>query len=298
MTSLGWRAAVARLVAATLLGSLLALLSGCSVVKLGYRGAGTFTLHWLDRYLELDNKQQTWASERIDAFYAWHRVTQLPEYAQWLTRRTALLKQDPVTAADLLALNADITTWLDIAATKALPDLAALALQLKPAQIAAIETKFAKNNAVFRKDFLDVDLDQRQVARYKTVMWLAELLFGRFSAEQQALIRRASDARPLINESWLSERVDRQRDLIATLRGIAADKPTSEATQDVLKPHVQRATGIGYIPDPVVRAQADAAAAQAAALSAMIVNMTTPEQKRHAIERLQQWAADLMDLSR
>ena len=289
--------AFARLGRTLWLVCLLALLGGCSIVKIAYRNADTLTLRWLDRYVDLDAGQETWAKARIVELHAWHRATQLPVYVGLLHAHRALVQQGSMTQADVLALNASISAQLDAAAMKALPDLAALALQLRPEQIGAIEAKFAKNNADFRKDFLEVDIPQQQESRYKTVLWLAEVLFGRFSSEQEAEIRRRSDARPLMNDLWMTERSTRQRDLLALLRRIQADKPPLESVMALLKAQAVRATGIENIPDPADRARAESAAAHAAQLGVAIVNMTTAEQKRRAVAKLTQWADDLSALS-
>ncbi|MBA3777055.1 MAG: hypothetical protein H0X11_11545 [Betaproteobacteria bacterium] len=275
---------------------IVALAAGCSVVKLSYNNADTLTLLWLNRYVDLDAGQEAWTKDRVREFYVWHRATQLPDYAQMLLRTRTLL-QSPVTKADMLALNAEMATRLDVATTKALPDLATLALQLSPEQIAHMERKFEKNNAEFRKDFLDIDTEPRQENRYKTVLWLAEFWFGRFSPEQEAVIKRASYARPLINELWLSERLARQRDLIVVLKRIQAEKPSPNATLALLKDQAVRATGIANIPNAATRAEAEAAAAHAAQLAAAIVNLTTPEQRQRAMDKLQQWADDFVALS-
>ena len=274
------------------------LLGGCSIVKLAYRNADTLTLRWLDRYVELDDTQSAWAKARIGELHAWHRTTQLPAYVNLLHAQRALVQQGGMTQADVLALNASISAQLDAMAMKALPDLAAITLQLRPEQISAIEAKFAKNNADFRKEFLEPDVEQQQESRYKTVLWLAEVLFGRFSSEQEADIRRRSDARPLMNELWMTERLTRQRDLLALLRRIQAEKPPLESVKTLLKAHTVRATGIAHIPNPADRARAESAAAHAAQLGVAIVNMTTPEQKRRAVAKLTQWADDLNELSR
>ena len=277
---------------------IVALLGGCSIVKLSYRNADTLTLRWLNRYADLDTAQEAFAEERIQEFFVWHRATQLPDYVNWLLATRSMLQQATVTQADILAVNTAISARLDTATTQALPALAALTLQLRPAQIDAIAAKFARNNADYKKDYLDIDFEQRQIARYKTVLWLAEVLYGRFSAQQEATIRRASDARPLMNELWIEERVERQRDLLAVLRRIQVEKPPLDTAQALLREQALRATGITHIPDPAARARAESAGAHAAQLAATIVNLTTPEQKQRASAKLTQWASDLKDLSR
>lgn len=220
----------------------------------------------------------------------------MPDQAQWLQRTRALLNST-LTREEMLALNADVSARLNVAAAQALPDLATPALQLRPAQIAHMAMQFDQNNADFRKDFLDPPVEERQQTRYETVLWLAEVLFGCFSAEQESAIRRASDARTFMNELWLDERISGQRDLIATLRRVQADKPPHEAVAKLLAPHAARATGIMHIPDPLLREQAQTAAEHAAQLAATIVNLATPEQKQRALAKLQQWVDDFRDLS-
>ena len=55
------------------------------------------------------------------------------------------------------------------------------------------------------------DTEDRNKVRYKKSMEQFDLWFGDFSREQEAVLRKASDARPLDNEIWLDERMRRQQ---------------------------------------------------------------------------------------
>ena len=103
--------------------------------------------------------------------------------------------QRNVRTAEILTNYDEIKQRASLTIDKALPDLADLALTLRPQQIARIEKKFAVNNDDYRKDYLRGDIEQHQRLRFKKVMEQAEYWFGDFSREQEALIRRASDAR-------------------------------------------------------------------------------------------------------
>jgi len=119
-----------------LLVSVAVLLAACSQLKLGYDNADTLLAYSLDSYLDLDDEQQRLANERIGALHRWHRATQLPGYVQLLDdaqRRVA----GPLSAADVLAFNAGMRRALAAIGEQAAPDLAALALTLKPAQVVA-----------------------------------------------------------------------------------------------------------------------------------------------------------------
>jgi hypothetical protein len=102
---------------------------------------------------------------------------------------------------------------------KAAPELADLARSLQPDQIATLERKFAANNAEFRKKNMRGDREAQQKFRYQKSMEQFELWFGNFTREQEAQIRKASDARPLDNEIWLDERQRRQKMILARCAG-------------------------------------------------------------------------------
>ena len=274
-----------------------ALSGGCSMLKTTYNNADWLTLMWLERYVEMDAVQEGWAKGRIREFLQWHRHDELPEYVRFLERAETLVR-GPVTAADVLALNAEVSARLDAAVAKALPDMAQVALEVTPAQIAYMERKFQKNNATFTQEYLDITVEERQEARFKTVIWMAEYLYGSLSDEQKETLRRASYARPLVNEAWLAERLGRQRDLLAVLKRIRAEKPPADVVVRLLREQAVRATGIAAIPDPATREAALEASRQAAQLSAMTMNLATPEQKERAIKSLRRWARDLRTLSR
>ena len=273
-----------------------ALSSGCSMVKTAYDNADWLTLMWMERYVDMDATQEEWAKGRIREFLRWHRHDELAEYVRFLERAESLVR-GPVTAADVLALNAEVSARLEAAVAKALPDMAQLALEVTPAQIAYMEMKFRKSNATFTKEYLDVSVEERQEARFKTVIWMAEYLYGSFSDEQKETVRRASYARPLVNEAWLAERLARQRDLVAVLKRIRAEKPPAEVVVQLIREQAVRATGIAAIPDRATREAAMEAARHAAQLSAMTMNLTTPKQKENAIKSLRRWARDLRTLS-
>ena len=65
-----------------IIGLLALLLSGCSAVRLGYDNGPSLALWWLDGYLDLDRSQEARAKPLLEAWFAWHRATQLPDYAQ------------------------------------------------------------------------------------------------------------------------------------------------------------------------------------------------------------------------
>ena len=273
--------------------ALAGLLIGCSALRLGYSNGESIVYWWLHGYVDLEAGQESKTRAVIGDLFAWHRKTQLPEYAQLLVQVRQLLSREAM-PVDVLKVRDELKGRMLAVIDRALPALADLALSLEPRQITHIEQKFASNNENYRKEYLRGDLEDRQSLRYKKVMKQAEYWFGRFSPEQEARIRAASDARPLDNAFWMAERMRRQRELITLLTRIHAQKPGRDATVRMLREYVT--TNFEGTGNEANRAFLDASTDGMAQMVALIVNIATPEQKAHAAKRLQEWIADFQVL--
>lgn len=270
------------------------LLASCSLVRLGYNHGENLTYWWLNSYIDVNSEQQPVVKRQIAQLFAWHRQTQLNDYAG-LLRETQVQLAGPVTQADTLAYYAALKKRASLIVERALPALADLALSLQPQQITHLEKKLADNNEEYRKDHLHRDIDHRQAFRYKKVMKQAEYWFGDFSREQEAVIRQASDARPLQNEIWLAQRHKRQQELLALLKKIQAERPARDTTIALLKRYAQSV--IEPAPDPEHQAFIDASRDSSAQLAAVIINLTTPAQKARAQKNLQKWIDNFQALA-
>lgn len=274
------------------------LFAGCSALRIGYANGENVAYWWLDSYIDFQGDQKLWVKNHIKNLVAWHRKTQLKDYAQLLAQTQQLLQRTdkrPVTQEDVLADYAAVKKRAMLVIDKALPDLAELALSLQPQQIAHLEKKFASNNDRYRKDNLLGSLEDRQRFRFKKVMKQAEYWFGDFNAQQEAQIRAASDARPLNNELWMAERLRRQQDLIRILKQIQAEKPAREHAMSMLRAHATAAFEmLTYDENKIFF---DTSRVANAELAALIVNMATPEQKAHAVKRLQKLIDDCNTLA-
>ena len=90
----------------------LLLLAGCSAgVRLGYNNADTLLVYTIDGYIGLSPEQEQLVKERAGTLIAWHRATQLRDYAQ-LVETTRRRLDGPVTAADVLAFSDAINARL------------------------------------------------------------------------------------------------------------------------------------------------------------------------------------------
>lgn len=269
--------------------------AACSSVRFAYNQGDTLLYWWVNAYLDLDSEQSGQVKEDIGQLFSWHRKTQLKDYSQMLTKLQGQLASGNVTHADLKADYRDIRNRTELLATKALPDLTDLALSIKPEQIAKIEEKFEKNNETFRKKFVRIDNEKKQKLRFKKSMEQFNLWFGEFSSEQEAQLRRASDARPLNNELWLSERIMRQKKIISVLREIQQKKLGREATTELLRNLLKEF--FGRFDAPEHKAFFDAYTDGSINVAYTAIKIATPAQKAHAQKRMQGWIDDFKVLA-
>lgn len=270
------------------------VVSGCGAAKLGYANGESISAWWLNGYVDFDPDQKQIVKNNLSELFAWHRKTQLRDYGQFLGSMQKRL-QHPVSVAETKVDGERIKKYLLVMTERAAPSLAELALTLRPNQLVQIEKKFAANDEKFRKEYLRGDADDRKKFRFKKMLDQAEYWFGNFSAEQEAQIRIASDARLLNNEIWLADKVKRQRELITILKKIQADRPSRDTVAATLRDYMM--AGIERPADHEQKAFFDAASESTAAITTTIINMATPAQKEKAIKKAQQWIDDFNELA-
>jgi hypothetical protein len=273
---------------------LMLALASCSSLRLAYNHGDTLLYWWIDGYVDLDSEQKPWVKKDIDDLFHWHRKTQLRDYTQILLTGQRQLQGNP-NAADLANDYDEVRSRTQLLLFKALPELADLARSLKPEQIARMEKKFAANNAEFRKKNMKGDKEAQQKYRYKKSMEQFELWFGNFTSEQEAVIRKASDARPLDNEFWLNERTRRQRNIVNLVRKVQTEKLSKDATMALLHGLIKD----GFEPPEqadrrqFVETYTDATIQ----LVLTVIRIATPVQKAHAQKRMQGWIEDFNSLA-
>ena len=270
------------------------LLSACSMIRVAYSNGETLSYWWINSYIDVESGQKPWVKARIKRFFEWHRKTQLADYVQLLKLGQRQLQQP----MDKPTMQSDITELKKrsaILVEHALPDMADLALDLRPQQIAAIEKKYASNNSDFRKNYLRGDLAQRQQYRFRKVMDQAEYWLGDFNAEQESVIRKAFDLVPIDHERIYAQRLRRQHDVLDVLKKIAHERPRREVAMALLR---EQALAMLEPPTGESAAYFTAYYDGMANLAMTVINSATPAQREHASLKLQEFIDDFSRLSR
>jgi hypothetical protein len=265
------------------------LLAACSQLKLGYNHADTLLAYSLDSYLKLDDEQRALARDRIAALHRWHRDTQLGATVALLNDAQAKVA-GPVTAADVLAFNAGVNRLLAAIGERAAPDLAQLALTLKPAQVDRLAERLANDTSKARRELVRFAGPESAAQRVERYVERAEDWFGRLSREQRELIRAAIARQPQAQELWLAERERRQRELVAVMARIGAERPAPETAAAWIRDYFAQ---LANPSDPERRGRLAQARAANAELVAQLVNSATPAQRASIQKKLRGYAADL-----
>lgn len=283
--------------------ALLLAVTACSSIRFGYNNADTLALYTLDRYFDLDDAQEDVARERIRVLLAWHRRTELAGYAQFLgtvQRRLDATATAPLSADEVLALQAQMNARLLALGRQAAPDLALLARSLSAEQMARFAGKLAEENAKLRKEReqtarrAQASADAVNAERMKRGLERARDWLGPLTREQEALVREAIVRRPDGEQRWLEERERRQRTLVAILERIRSEQLAPQAGAALLTAYFE---GLAEPAQAERRAALQASRADNAQLIARLLNSTTAEQKAALIKRLRGYADDFTVLA-
>jgi hypothetical protein len=228
----------------------------------------------------------------LTQWFAWHRRTQLPDYAVLLTRAQTEVLAD-TTAARACEWQVDIVKRASIAFEQAVPAAADILLTITPQQIAHLERRYAKNNEEFRDDYLQPDLGKRAELTLKRTVERAEMLYGRLDDAQRARMALALTRSPFDPEAWFAERRQRQQEALQLLRTIVASGATREQVLAGLRTyadHLQRS------PQDAYRRYSERLMEFNCGFAATLHNGTSAAQRRAAAKTLAGWEGDVRAL--
>jgi hypothetical protein len=286
----GWLARARGLVALALAAVALA---GCSALRLSYGQADTFAFIWLDRYVDFDATQGKAARNAIATWFAWHRRTQLPDYADLMTRAESEITAN-TTAERACAWWATVRTRLDRAVEQAVPPFAEVATTLTPAQLEHIEKRYAKTNKEYRDEFLQPDLAERHAATVKRTVDRYESMYGDLENFQKERLERLLSESPFDPARAYDERRARQREALQALTRLSRNKPDAATAQALIRDWVQR---FFVSSSPAYREYAERVTRHNCQIFAELHNGMSPEQRQLASRKLRAYAADLRALA-
>jgi hypothetical protein len=278
---------------AAIIGLCLVVLAGCSAARLGYNQGPQLAQWWLDGYLDFSDEQSPRVRTALNRWFDWHRRTQLTDYAGLLAQARTRL-DGPIDAALVCQWNDQIRARIEPALMQALPLATEIVRTLTPAQLVALEKRYAKNNEKSRQEFLQPDRAERMAASVTRTVERFESFYGRLDENQRRLVADAVAASPAEPGAWIAAREQRQREALEILRGIVDEKPDAARTQQMLRDLARRFDGS---PQPATAAAQQRVVQHHCELIARLHNSTTPEQRRTARDKLRGWEGDARQLA-
>jgi len=264
------------------------LLAGCVSMRIAYNHAPDLAYWKLDSYADFNGEQKPRVKQAITQWMHWHRTTQLPDYVALMALHRQEL-QGPVTPAAVCALFDRGRERVQRAWTQVLPSVVDIALTLQPAQLDHIERKMVKADEDVRKDFVQESTEARHRAYVKRAITSAERLYGDLGPAQRSVIESGVAQSPRDAEMWFAERQQRQRDALTTTRRLIGERATHE---QALAAYKQLVADYRRSPDSEVATQEQRVQQYNCGFWAAVHNSTTPQQRRHASERIERWATD------
>jgi len=192
-------------------------LASCSATRLAYDNADTAVRFMASSYFDLNHEQAEELRLRIVQFHQWHRQNELPAYAA-LMRGASERARRGITAEDVAWGLSNVRARYRKFAAKAVEDAAPVLATLAPAQVAALEHRFAENNQKYAKEFLAADVEKRRRAQAKRMLERFRDFAGDLTAEQEARIERFALAHEGHVALRFEDRQHLQRDVVAALK--------------------------------------------------------------------------------
>ena len=276
-----------------IIGASLLLLAGCSAVRLAYNQAPHLMYWWLNGYVDFDPEQGERARDALADWFAWHRATQLSDYAALLATGQQQILHD-VTPGEVCQWADELRKRIEVGYEQGVPAIAEMVRTLKPQQLQRVERRYRKADDEFRDEFLQATRAEQLEESNKRAISRAELIYGQLNDAQRAMLAQGIADSPFDPERWLVERRLRQREIVETLRSLQtqhADTARTEAALRLFAAHAAQSPRAAY------REYQSRLFDHNCRLIARLHNSTTPEQRRRGAERLKGWEDDLHALA-
>lgn len=270
------------------------VLQACSAVKLGYQTLPEVSYWWLDGYVDFSAAQKERVKDDLAALQSWHRKAELPQIANLLDQMSLMAVKD-VTADQICGLVDSVRSRLRAVGSQAEPSAATLALTLTPEQLAGLRKRYDKNNAEYRKEWLDMSPAKRDEKRYKKIIDYAENLYGKLDAPQRDSIRKYVNSGGFDPVYDNERRLRQQRDVLRALEKLQATPDTSLA--DARKAIGSLIDNGFDASDAAGRAHQQQVRRAGCETMAEVQNSTNDTQRAHAVKRLQQYRQSAVELA-
>ncbi|WP_461422525.1 DUF6279 family lipoprotein [Ketobacter sp.] len=265
------------------------LLSGCGV-RFVYNQLDWIIPWYLDDYMELDGRQEDAFRSDLDRYLAWHRTEQLPLYAQFLNQ-VADEAETGLSVDDIARVQLQSEQFAATLVERMKPDLIELFATATDEQVDQLFEKFNKENAKYRKEYVDVPEQKQRQQWQKEVIRYAERWTGDLNKDQLALIRKWSEQFALMGEGVGESRLAWQAEFRRILQ-LRTDRAAYEKAFVALLDNPQ------FGRSPELQQKMDANSDLLINLYLNIDKSLTTKQRTKAVAKLRDYADDFVVLAK
>ena len=192
---------------------LLSLLVGCSTIKVSYRFLDNAIRWKINDYVSLTSSQSAALNRDINQFHYWHQSTQLPVYADFMSKKAVQFEQQTLSPQDVSKIYDEVFDLAMTSVDKLVPVITTMLFSLEDKQIPSViknvEREMTKD---LKKDFARTPQQQLAKRQGRMIKRVAKLV-GRLNQAQGKLI--ADWAKATLSDKTLREQ--RQKRLLDTL---------------------------------------------------------------------------------
>ncbi|MGK6308988.1 DUF6279 family lipoprotein [Variovorax sp. DT-64] len=279
---------------ARIIGVLLAAatLAACSTLKLAYNNLPELGYWWLNGYLDFDSAHTPRVRDELAELLAWHRRHELPRLVELVRRAQALAPED-VTPEQACEFADQIRDRLVAVAVQAEGPGTGLALSLGEAQLQQLERKYAKNNAEYRKEWLERGPARWQEKRYERLLERYEDFYGRLEPAQRDMLKQQVAQSAFDPHAFDAQRRRNQQEVLGLLRRFQAERTPPAEARAAIHAYVLR---VADPPPGPWRDRQQALQQEGCRNLAALHKSTSAAQREQAVGRLQAYERDLVEL--
>lgn len=261
------------------LAVLLVVFTGCSFTTTAYRHADRLILWKADHYFDLTREQRQDLTQRLTHLLDRHRHEALPQYEAFLQGVRQRVERG-LTGPDVDWAYATYDWLRTDLFDRVMADSAAFLASIETRQVRTFESALQKDNAKATR-FVHTPAPERLKERAQTTLDLAKDWLGPLTKEQKAQIREWSLMLPDVEPMWVAYQQQRRQELVTLLHQSRTPERLVRALRSMFIYHDQ-ATPYSY--QNAIRHMRENAKIMALAIDQSI----TPDQRRHAVAKLQQ----------
>ncbi|MEL0659191.1 DUF6279 family lipoprotein [Psychromonas arctica] len=161
-------------------------ITSCST-KLAYNNLDWLASWYVDDYVNLTDIQEDEFDTKLDAFLVWHRNIELQNYILQIKAIQADFNKG-VTLSDIESYVTSVKTFLEVALTKAEPEVVALAYSLSDKQAGSFLVEFEQQNLDKIERFEEESKERRTKKRLEKLEEQLSSFFGRLNTQQKKLL--------------------------------------------------------------------------------------------------------------